>query len=148
MESNLIFRKIQIADCDKKYFNLLNQLNNTIEYEHISKLFLENFISSLNENHQIIIIEDYITNELIGTGTILIEPKILHNMGKVAHIEDIVVDKNKRGLGIGFKIINYLVNIAKEKKCYKVILNCSEENVPFYEKCGFNQKSKQMSLYF
>ena len=148
MESNLIFRKIQIADCDKNYFNLLNQLNNTIDNEHISKLFLENFISSLNENHQIIIIEDYITKEIIGTGTILIETKILHNMGKVAHIEDIVVDKNKRGLGLGFKIINYLVNIAKEKKCYKVILNCSEENVPFYEKCGFNQKSKQMSLYF
>ena len=60
----------------------------------------------------------------------------------------IVVDKNKRGLGLGFKIIKYLTDIAKEEKCYKVILNCSEENVTFYEKCGFKQKSKQMSLYF
>jgi glucosamine-phosphate N-acetyltransferase len=148
MESNLIFRKIQISDCNEKYFNLLNQLNNTIDSNCISKLFLENFINSLHEDHQIIVIEDYKTKEIIGTGTILIETKILHNMGKVAHIEDIVIDKNRRGLGLGLKIINCLVEIAKEKKCYKVILNCSDENVPFYEKCGFCQKSKQMSLYF
>ncbi len=147
MESNLIFRKIQISDCNEKYLNLLNQLNNTIDYNCISKNALENFISSLNEEHQIIVIED-IEKDIIGTGTILIERKILHNMSKVAHIEDIVIDKNKRGSGLGFKIINYLVDIAKEKNCYKVILNCSEENVPFYEKCGFKQKSKQMSLYF
>lgn len=147
MESNLIFRKIKISDCNEKYLNLLNQLNNTIDYNCISKNTLEDFISSLNEDHQIIVIED-IEKEIIGTGTILIERKILHNMGKVAHIEDIVINKNKRGSGLGFKIINYLVDIAKEKNCYKVILNCSEENVPFYEKCGFKQKSKQMSLYF
>jgi glucosamine-phosphate N-acetyltransferase len=146
MESNLIFRKIQISDYNEKYLNLLNQLNNTIDY--ISKNTLENFLNSLNEDHQIIVIEEYESKEIIGTGTILIETKILHNMGKVAHIEDIVIDKNKRGLGLGYKIIKYLVDIAKQKNCYKVILNCSDENILFYEKCGFQQKSKQMSLYF
>lgn len=144
MKSNLIFRKIQKTDCNESYFNLLNQLNHTIDC--IPKDKLENFISSLNDDHQIIVIED--ENKIIATGTLLIETKILHNMGKVAHIEDIVVDRNNRGLGLGLKIINYLVDIAKEKECYKVILNCSEENVPFYEKCGFQRKSNQMSLYF
>ena len=136
-----------MSDCDKNYLNLLNQLNNTIDYNFISKNILENFINCLNENHQIIVIEDENKN-IIGTGTILIEKKILHNMGKVAHIEDIVIDKNERGLGLGLKLINHLVNIAKEKECYKVILNCSDENASFYKKCGFIEKSKQMSLYF
>lgn len=32
--------------------------------------------------------------------------------------------------------------------CYKVILDCSVENKAFYEKCGFQQKSVQMAMYF
>ena len=32
----------------------------------------------------------------------------------------------------------------QEAGCYKVILDCSEENVPFYEKCGLTKKEVQM----
>lgn len=28
-----------------------------------------------------------------------------------------------------------------------VILDCSEKNVPFYEKCGFKQKEVEMAWY-
>ena len=68
---NSILRNINMSDCDKNYLNLLNQLNNTIDYNFISKNILENFINCLNENHQIIVIEDENKN-IIGTGTILI----------------------------------------------------------------------------
>lgn len=33
---------------------------------------------------------------------------------------------------------------AKEVGCYKVILDCSEDNVNFYQKCGFTKKEVQM----
>ena len=33
---------------------------------------------------------------------------------------------------------------AEEAGCYKVILDCSEENVPFYAKCGLTKKEVQM----
>lgn len=32
----------------------------------------------------------------------------------------------------------------QEAGCYKVILDCSEDNVPFYEKCGLTRKEVQM----
>ena len=33
-------------------------------------------------------------------------------------------------------------------KCYKTILDCSAENVQFYEKCGFGAKEIQMAKYY
>ncbi len=77
---------------------------------------------------------------IIGCITILIEPKIIHNGSYVGHIEDVVVNKTHRGLGIGKMLINYGLKVAKENGCYKVILDCDESNVEFYKKSGFKQK--------
>ena len=48
--------------------------------------------------------------------------------------------------GVGKTIIDSLVEIAKEEGCYKVILNCSNENVPFYIKCGFKLTENEMRM--
>ena len=37
---------------------------------------------------------------------------------------------------------------AKEAGCYKAILDCGEERVPFYEKCGLARKEVQMVRLF
>lgn len=34
--------------------------------------------------------------------------------------------------------------LLQELGCYKVILDCSEDNVPFYQKCGLVKKEVQM----
>lgn len=47
-----------------------------------------------------------------------------------------------------YRIIEQLKAIAIKQKCYKIILDCGENNIPFYEKCGFNRKEIQMTLYF
>ena len=41
-----------------------------------------------------------------------------------------------------------LKNRADRKDCYKVILDCSEENQVFYEKNDFIYKGIQMAKYF
>ena len=33
-------------------------------------------------------------------------------------------------------------------QCYKVILDCSSDNVQFYKRCGFTEKEVQMVVYF
>ena len=38
--------------------------------------------------------------------------------------------------------------MADHLGCYKLILDCSESNVKFYEKCGFKRKEIQMARYF
>ena len=74
----------------------------------------------------------------------LIEPKFIHNGGKVAHIEDVVVTKEYQGKGIGEKLIRSLLDYAKKNDCYKTILDSSDDVKPFYEKIGFKKHSNCM----
>lgn len=45
-------------------------------------------------------------------------------------------------------LIEQLQYIGRAIGCYKVILNCTVENVPFYEKCNLKKKDVQMTHYF
>ena len=62
----------------------------------------------------------------------------------MGHIEDVVVSKEFEGRGIGLKVVTSLLERAKEKNCYKTILDCKDELIPFYERIGFKQESNQM----
>jgi glucosamine-phosphate N-acetyltransferase len=86
--------------------------------------------------------------EIVATGTIIIEPKIIRGGKNVGHIEDIVVANYMRSEGISQKILNILRVFARENNCYKIILDCSEEVKKVYTKCGFKVKGIQMAEYF
>lgn len=138
------FRRIESSDYYKDYLLLLEQLT-IVEKEKINYQQFKIFVESLSNNHIIIVIED--NNKIIGSGTLLIENKVIHNMGSVGHIEDIIIHNNYRKLGLGKKIIDELVNISVKSNCYKIILDCSEKNTKFYEKSGFTKKEIQMVKY-
>lgn len=140
------FRDIKKTDYNKNYLNLLKQLS-VINPELITHNDFNNFVNNLTNYHRIIIVEDVISSNIIATGTLLIEQKLIHNFGLVAHIEDVIVDSNYRSNGIGKRLINYLVDLATKIGCYKVILNCNENNTGFYEKCGFIKKEIEMAKY-
>ena len=144
---NLLLRNIRNCDYNKGYLHLLRQLTH-IEPDKICQNDFNNFINSLNKNHQILVIENTDTDTIIGTITVLIEKKLIHNMGLVCHIEDVVVNDKFRGFGIGKILLETALNYAISEKCYKTILDCSEENVGFYAKNGlFTVKGKQMAVY-
>lgn len=89
-----------------------------------------------------------INNKIIGVVTIVLERKMIHNGGIVAHIEDLVIDKNHRNKKIGSQLISQAIQYAKENNCYKTILSTNDDNIIFYEKSGFTCKNKEMSIYF
>ena len=95
-----------------------------------------------NENHVIHVAE--LDGKIVGSTTLLVEQKFIHEGGIVGHIEDVVVKKEFEGQGIGMKLVLSLLDVANEKKCYKTILNCEDTLIPFYEKIGFKQKSNEM----
>ncbi|CAO0800761.1 unnamed protein product [Mucor circinelloides] len=99
-----------------------------------------------HEYHTITITEDA-KDQVVAVGTILVERKFVHKNGLVGHIEDIAVNSNQQGKKLGLRIIQALKFIGAQRGCYKVILDCSEKNVPFYEKCGFKQKEVEMAWY-
>ena len=43
-------------------------------------------------------------------------------------------------------MIEALLDHAQKASCYKVILDCSDQNVAFYKKCGFEKKEVQMVI--
>jgi len=136
-------RKLSFDDYDN-FLNLINQFRPTF----FSK---QDFIILLNElsmNSDIWILVDELNNEIIATGTILYEKKFIHNLSKVAHIEDICVDSNQRGKGYGKILITHLIDQAKQNNCYKVILDCDPNLKYFYESCGFLNNGLQMTLKF
>lgn len=83
-------------------------------------------------------------SKVVGTATIFIEQKFIHDGGKVGHIEDVSVRKNYHDKGIGQKIVKALLEYSKKKGCYKTILDCTDDLIPFYEKMGFKRHSNSM----
>ena len=146
-DTRLLVRKINKGDYNKKYLDLLKQLT-SIFPDKISVSDFNNLVDRLGENHYIMVIEDIDTKMIIGCATLLIEEKFIHNMGKVGHIEDVVIDKAYRGLNLGKLIIDVLMSIGKKNGCYKIILDCEEKNIEFYERCGFTKKGVEMVKYF
>ena len=143
----IIFRKIEKNDFYKNYIPLLQHLT-TVNPEKIDINTFTTFVEKLNDSHLIYVLEDTINKVVVGTITLLIEKKIIHDMGKVAHIEDVVVDPKYRGANLGKTLVQKVTEIAKNEKCYKIILDCGEHNEEFYTKCEFKRKGLQMAHYF
>jgi len=78
--------------------------------------------------------------------TLLLEQKLIRGGAVVAHIEDLVVDKDYRGKGIANELINYCIKESSHIDTYKIILDCDIKLQSFYEKMGFEYKNIQMSM--
>ena len=55
------------------------------------------------------------------------------------YIDDICVDAEARGLGVGRALYDHILEYAREKNCYNVTLNvwsCNPGAMAFYEKLG------------
>ena len=99
-----MYRLLEYTDYEKGVIELLSQLTTTGEITKEDYIKQYNMIQN-NPNHKVYVLEE--NNKIISCGTLLIEPKFIHNCSNVGHIEDIVVDKNSRGKGYGKKIINF-----------------------------------------
>ena len=87
------------------------------------------------------------TDKLVATGTVFLEPKFLRSLATAGHIEDIAVDHSMQGKGLGKVLINTLTSLSEQAGAYKTILDCSDDNVPFYKKCAYEVKGVEMSKY-
>lgn len=99
-----------------------------------------NILDDKNINY--FVAEQY--GSVVGVASLITINKLIRGGNRVAMIEDVAVSKYSGSRGIGTMLIEKLKELAIEKGCYKTILNCSEENIGFYKKCGFYQKEVQM----
>jgi len=139
--SDITVRKLQKEDLWNGFLQTLDSLR---QASNIDKKTAEKIFDKINSNPDHIVAVAVIEGKIVGSATLLIETKFIHNGGKVGHIEDVVVDKEYQKKGIGEKIIIYLLRYAKDQGCYKTILDCVDEVKPFYEKLGFKQNANAL----
>lgn len=141
---DIVIDSIKYDDYDD-YMKIMYEFSNySINKDEVkSNKFKEYIDWSKNKNVRIYCVKK--NNNLIGVGSLFILDK-LHN-NKVGQIEDVIITKDYRQQGYGKYLIQKLVDVAKKEfECYKVVLNCLEKNVGFYEKCDFKNVGYQMRL--
>ena len=141
-----MIRERKRVDLDDAFFSLLAQLSGEVTLYNRDMLWNE---YTKNPNHITFVDEVKEVGKpasIVATSSILIESKFLHCGSKVGHIEDVVVDKDARGSGLGQKIIQHCIDYARDAGCYKVILDCSNKNVPFYINCGMYLSENSMRI--
>jgi len=139
--SNIKIREIIEEDIENGFLESLDSLRKASDLDkEVAKGIVKKIIS--DQNHIIHVAEN--NGKIIGSTTLLIEQKFIHNGGYVGHIEDVVVSKEFEGRGVGIKLVKSLLEVASIRNCYKTILDCKNELIPFYEKIGFKQESNQM----
>ena len=126
---------IELADNHlKDYLILIKKLSKFINCEN-KKLSIN------NRKIYVMILE----NKIIGTGSLFLLEK--YHCNNIVLLEDIIIEENKRKKGLGKHLMDFLINEAKKTKCYKIILDCKDENIGFYEKCNFKKNGIHLSLY-
>jgi len=139
--SEPIIRELRKEDLGKGFLTTLDSLRQT---SNIARSKAEEVFEKINSNTDHIIVIAELDGKIVGTTTLLIEPKFIHGGGLVGHIEDVVVDKDFQGQKIGEKIMKYILEFAKNRGCYKTILDCTDDVKPFYEKLGFKHIANEL----
>jgi len=134
-------REIEEDDIEKGFLETLDFLRNA---SGLDKNKTKEILKKIKQNPDHIIHVAIDDKKIVGSTTLFIEQKFIHDGGLVGHIEDVVVRKDYEGQGIGMKLVISLLDVAKQRKCYKTILNCEDNLRPFYEKIGFKKATNEM----
>ena len=143
---NFAIRKIQLRDLKRGFFDTLSNLAPTGDIANQDEIAEKILFEIHSYPFYAIFVAVKQDGDLIGSITILIEQKFIHNGGKVGHIEDVVTKKGYEGIGVGKALVLKALSFAKENKCYKVVLDCSRSNVGFYKKIGFREHEVSMRM--
>jgi glucosamine-phosphate N-acetyltransferase len=132
-------RKLEIEDYyNKGYKELLLQLMETYDIENFERVIMN------DRYYHIVVIENVGMKKIVATGTVFIEQKFIYNCGKVAHIENVVVDKDVRHMKFASIVVRHLLSVAKFFSVYKCVLSCDSKLVSFYNSLGFTRETDQM----
>ena len=137
----IIIREIEEDDLEKGFLETLDFLRNASD---LDKNKANEILKKIKQNPNHIIYVAIDNKKIVGSTTLLIEQKFIHDGGLVGHIEDVVVRKDYERKGIGIKLVTSLLERAKEKNCYKTILDCKDDVKQFYERIGFKHESNGM----
>jgi diamine N-acetyltransferase len=155
---DLIIRKANIGDYDK--INKLYWQSDCFHYNNEPYIYgktdegcrTKEYIESLLNEEKNILIALETEKEIIGFLYAYEETKghlPFHKKRKYIVIDNIVIDENYRNNGYGEKLLDYIIEYAKNGKYNDILLNVyrfNENAIKLYEKKGFKIITQDMIL--
>ncbi|CAH8281339.1 ribosomal protein S18 acetylase RimI-like enzyme [Mariniflexile fucanivorans] len=108
----------------------------------------ENIIADANQ--ELMVVEDD-NHAIIGTFQLTFIQYLSYCGGIRAQIENVMVRKDQRGLGIGKGMFEWTINRAKERNAHVLQLTSDKKRpraIKFYEDLGFVATHEGMKLHF
>jgi glucosamine-phosphate N-acetyltransferase len=147
---SIIIRELCLEDLDYGFLESLDNLiagTSDLAKEKARGLLQEIKSNTLHKIFVAILHSELKPPVVVGTTTLLVEPKFIFKGGRVGHIEDVSVRKGYEKMGIGRRLVMNATAVAKEMGCLKVVLDCSDETMPFYEKLGYSYQDNCMKKF-
>lgn len=118
-----------------KQLSLIQQLQPTLTESRFDK----NLITMLQFGYRMVGV--FIAGKCVALTGIWINAKLY--CGKYLEIDNFIVDKDYRSMGLGKMLLSWAENEAKKNKCLVIMLDAYKENIQahrFYEREGFIAK--------
>jgi N-acetylglutamate synthase-like GNAT family acetyltransferase len=106
------------------------------------KIFKNKIHDYFSDSKKVILVAEQ-DGKIVGIVSIIYLQRL--NRAKLEmHIPELIVTEKLRYLGIGKKLMQYCIDLAKKKDCYRIRLesgNQRKESHKFYKSIGFEQSS-------
>lgn len=108
-------------------------------YKNMSREDFSQHVSEMIERNDFKMIGAFLDGKLVGIAGYWISYMLY--CGRYIQVSSFIVDEEKRGLGLGKKILDEIEKIGKEFQCEKIVLDSFTENKkshPLYFREGFH----------
>jgi len=122
-------RPLSKTDFSRSHLSVLRVLTSAPDLTEQQYAQAFDAMRSCSNTYYTLVIISRETDTIVGVGSVFLEQKFIHSLGRVGHIEDIAVDKSMQGHKLGLRIIQALTGISESLGCYKTILDCSDDNI-------------------
>lgn len=154
MDMDLKYRVATINDLDVlvetriRVLRAANQLSDAIDLSVVARESRFYYIQSLMDNSHIAYLV-YDADKIVGAGGVSfyrVLPTVHNASGEKAYIMNMYTDPEYRRQGIGWEILDYLVDASKAKGISFITLEATKIGKPLYQKYGFVQMNDEMYL--
>lgn len=125
----------------EELYPFIKKLNPDIHY----KTYKNNLKEMIEAGFKVVAAYD--KQKIVGISGFWINTKFY--CGKYLEIDSFIVSEEFRRKGIGFKIIDFCIKIAKDNNCQSIVLNAYVDNLDahkFYDKLNFKTKGMHRVL--
>ncbi|TAL45143.1 MAG: N-acetyltransferase [Salinibacterium sp.] len=128
----------------ERVFDLLKQLAMT--YAPDRRAFDETFAFLVTDETTLLLVAENATGMVLGYALTTISP-LLHTNGRSAQLQELVVDHDSRGTGIGTELIEAIERLCQERQVKQLTVP-SRRSADFYERLGYTSTADFLKRSF